>query len=76
MLSQIAKSLHRSPAKRLIDGEVWGSRFIQSEANNYCDSFIPLPPVNFDEECGAPTGTLLRVESFLTHSGHNEVVHT
>ena len=61
MLSQIAKLLHRSPAERLLAGQAWGLRYIQSEANSYSASFIPLPPVNFDEECGPPTGILLRM---------------
>ena len=61
MLSQIAKALHRSPAERLLAGGVWGLRLIQSEADNYSASFIPLPPVDFDEECGPPTGILLGV---------------
>ena len=70
MLSQIAKAIHRSPVERLLAGEAWGLRLIQSEADNYSASFIPLPPVDFDEECGPPTGILLRVECYLAHCGH------
>ena len=61
MLSQIAKALHRSPAERLLAGEAWGWKLIHSEAEGYSASFIPLPPVDFDEECGPPTGIMLRV---------------
>ena len=61
MLSQITKALHRSPAEKFLAGGAWGWRLIQREADNYSASFISLPPVDFDEECGPPTGILLRV---------------
>ena len=66
MLSRIAKGLHRSPAERLLACEAWGLRFLQSEADKYNASFISLPPVNFDEEYGPPTGTLMSAKCCFT----------
>lgn len=56
MLSQIGKGLHRSLAQRLCSGELWGLRQIQKKAEEFSSSFLPLPPVSFHEESGAPTG--------------------
>ncbi|CAL5224831.1 g7583 [Coccomyxa viridis] len=55
MLPHFGKGLHRSLIRSLVPGEAWGLRLIQKLAEDYSESFVPLPPVSFDEETGPPS---------------------